>query len=277
MISKHRPSSRIIPGFNLTLGFSLTYLSLLILVPLSMLILKTSSMSLSQIGSILTSPRVAASFFLSFSLSAAAAFINIIFGILTAWVLVRYEFRFKKVINAFIDLPFALPTAVAGISLTSLYSQNGWVGQYLDRLGIKASFTPLGIMIALIFIGLPFVVRSVEPILEDLDKEIEEAAFSLGANRWQVFRKIIFPLIFPAALAGAGMAFARALGEYGSVVFISGNMPFKTEVIPLLIMTKLEQYDYQGATVIALATLLISFLLLFFINAWQCRLQRFLD
>ncbi len=266
----------VLPGFGLTLSFTLVYLALVALIPLSMLFFKTATMSWADFWQTLSSPRTLAAFKLSFGASFMSASINAVFGLLVAWVLVRYEFPFKKVIDAFVDLPFALPTAVAGICLTTIYAPNGLIGKYMEPLGIKTAFSPLGITIALTFIGFPFVVRTVEPVLQDLDAEIEEAAFSLGANRWQTFSRVIFPTVFPALLTGSAMAFARALGEYGSVVFISGNMPFKTEILPLIIMTKLEQYDYTGATAIAAVMLLISFGLLLLINTlhvWNRKFQ----
>lgn len=266
----------VLPGFGLTLSFTLVYLALVALIPLSMLFFKTATMSWADFWQTLSSPRTLAAFKLSFGASFMSASINAVFGLLVAWVLVRYEFPFKKVIDAFVDLPFALPTAVAGICLTTIYAPNGLIGKYMEPLGIKTAFSPLGITIALTFIGFPFVVRTVEPVLQDLDAEIEEAAFSLGANRWQTFSRVIFPTVFPALLTGSAMAFARALGEYGSVVFISGNMPFKTEILPLIIMTKLEQYDYTGATAIAAVMLLISFGLLLLINTlhvWSRKFQ----
>ncbi len=266
----------VLPGFGLTLGFTLVYLVLVALIPLSMLFFKTATMSWADFWQTMTSARTLAAFRLSFGASFVSALINAVFGLLVAWVLVRYDLPFKKIIDAFVDLPFALPTAVAGICLTAIYAPNGWIGKYLEPLGIKTAFSPLGITIALTFIGLPFVVRTVEPVLQDLDAEIEEAALSLGANRWQTFSRVIFPTLFPALLTGSAMAFARALGEYGSVVFISGNMPFKTEILPLIIMTKLEQYDYAGATAIASVMLVISFILLLLINtlhAWSRKFQ----
>lgn len=259
----------ILPGFAPTLGYTIFYLSLIVLIPLSGLLLNTAKLSWAQFWSTVTSPRVVASYRLTFGASLAGALINAMFGLLVAWVLTRYHFPGKKIVDALVDLPFALPTAVAGITLTTLYSSNGWIGQYLETLGIKTAFTPLGVIIALTFIGLPFVVRTVQPVLEDLEPEIEEAAASLGANRWQTFVRVIFPVVLPATLTGFAMAFARALGEYGSVVFISGNMPMRTEITPLLIMTKLEQYDYAGATAIALVMLVTSFALLFTINVLQ--------
>lgn len=259
----------VLPGFGLSLGYTLLYLSLLLFVPMAALFLKTSTLSWETLWATVTAPQVMAAYRLTFGASLAAALVNAVFGLLVAWVLVRYAFPGKPLVDAMVDLPFALPTAVAGISLTAVLAPNGWIGQYLEPLGIQAVFTPLGISITLIFIGLPFVVRMVQPVLEDLDKEVEEAAASLGATRWQTFRRVIFPALFPALLTGFALAFARALGEYGSVVFISGNMPFKTEVVPLLVMTKLEQYDYAGATAIAAVMLVVSFILLFALNFLQ--------
>ena len=267
----------VIPGFGLAMGFTLIYLSLIVLIPLSLLFFNATTLGWGHFWSAISSARVLASLRLSFGTSLVSALINAFFGLLVAWVLVRYDFPGKKIVDALVDLPFALPTAVAGIALTTLYAPNGWVGSILGVLGIKAAFTPLGITVALIFIGLPFVVRTVEPILEDLEKDVEEAAFSLGANRWQIFYKVIFPPLFPALLAGSAMAFSRAVGEYGSVVFIAGNMPMKTEIAPLLIMTKLEQYDTAGATAIAVLMLVISFILLFITNvlvAWTRKYER---
>ena len=259
----------VLPGFGLTLGFTLFYLSLIVLIPLAGLFVKTSTMSWDQFWSAVADPRTVASYQLTFGASFLAALINAVFGVIIAWVLVRYSFPGKKLVDALVDLPFALPTAVAGIALTAVFSVNGWIGQYLEPLGIKVAFTPLGILIALTFIGLPFVVRTVQPVLQDLEKEIEEAAASLGANRWKTITKVIFPEVFPALLTGFTSAFARALGEYGSVVFISGNMPMRTEITPLLIITKLEQYDYAGATAIAVVMLVASFILLLLINGLQ--------
>ncbi|WP_034681128.1 sulfate ABC transporter permease subunit CysT [Caldalkalibacillus mannanilyticus] len=259
----------ILPGFGLTLGFTLLFIGLMILIPISLVFLKTSTMGWNDFLQTVTNPRVVASYKLSFGTAAAAAVMNAIFGLLIAWVLVRYQFPGKRLVDALVDLPFALPTAVAGISLTALYSSNGWIGQLLEPLGIKVAYTPLGIIIALTFIGLPFVVRMVQPVLQSLDKEYEEAATSLGANRLQIFCKVIMPEVIPALLTGFSLAFARALGEYGSVVFISGNMPLRTEIAPLLIFTKLEQYDYAGATAIAAVMLSISFVILLCINLLQ--------
>lgn len=259
----------ILPGFGLTLGFTLTYLGLIVLIPLSATFLKASSLSWPAFWHIVTSPRALASYRLTFGASLIAALINLFFGMLVAWVLVRYDFPGKKIFDSMVDLPFALPTAVAGIALTTIYSTHGWVGRYLDSIGIKAAYSPMGVVIALTFIGLPFVVRTVQPVLEDLDKEMEEAAASLGANRWQTFSRVILPAVLPAALTGFTMAFARAIGEYGSVVFISGNMPMKTEITSLLIITRLEQYDYAGATAIAVVMLVVSFVMLLAINLLQ--------
>lgn len=259
----------VIPGFGLTMGFTLFYLSLIVLIPLSTLFFKTFSLTWPEFVAAVTSPRVLAAYRLSFGASLMGALINSLFGLLVAWVLVRYRFPGRGFIDLLIDLPFALPTAVAGIAMTAAYSGNGLIGKWLEMVGIKAAFTPLGVVIVLTFIGLPFVIRSVQPVLQDLDKDMEEAAACLGASRWQTFRKIIFPAIFPAIITGFTLAFARALGEYGSVIFISGNMPLKTEITPLLIITKLEQYDYAGATAIAVVMLVTSFILLFVINMLQ--------
>ncbi|GAF64549.1 ABC transporter permease protein [Bacillus sp. TS-2] len=259
----------VLPGFGLTFGFTMMYVTLLILIPLLMIFFNTFEMGWERFWETVTDPRVVASYKLSFGAAFVAAFINAIFGMLIAWVLVRYDFAGKRILDGLIDLPFALPTAVAGIALTTLYASNGWVGQYLDILGIRIAFTPLGIMVALTFIGLPFVVRMVQPVLASIEKELEEASASLGANRYYTFTKIIVPIVLPALLTGFALAFARALGEYGSVVFISGNMPMRTEITPLLIMTKLEQFDYQGATAIAAVMLVISFFMLLFINLIQ--------
>jgi sulfate/thiosulfate transport system permease protein len=258
--------NRVLPGFGLTFGFSIFYISFFILLPITMLFLNTLDIGWSKFIEIVTDPRVIASYKVSFGTAFIAAIINAVFGLLVAWVLVRYRFPGKRIVDAFIDLPFALPTAVAGITLTTLYSQEGWIGKFVS---FKIAYTPLGIIIALTFIGLPFVVRMVQPVLENFQSEVEEAAASLGANRFQIFWKVIFPGILPALLTGFSLAFARSLGEYGSVVFISGNMPMKTEITPLLIMTKLEQYDYAGATALAVVLLVISFILLFIISVFQ--------
>ena len=263
------PRFRVLPGFRLTLGYTLAYLSLLVLIPLAAVFLKTAELSLAEFWNVVTAPRVVASYKLSFGMSLLAAAINAVFGLMLAWALVRYSFPGKKLIDALVDLPFALPTAVAGIALTALYAKNGWIGQFLEPLGIQVAFKPLGVLVALVFIGLPFVVRTVQPILEDLDTELEEAATSLGAQRWQAFRHVILPIVFPALLTGFALAFARAVGEYGSVIFIAGNLPMVSEITPLMIITKLEQYDYTGATAIATVMLILSFTLLLVINGLQ--------
>ncbi|MBS1850051.1 MAG: sulfate ABC transporter permease subunit CysT [Acidobacteria bacterium] len=259
----------VLPGFGLALGYTITYLSLLVLIPLAATFLKASSLTWEQFWRVVTGPRALASYQLTFGASLVGALINLLFGSLIAWVLVRYKFPGKRLFDSLVDLPFALPTAVAGIALTTIYAPNGWLGKPLAELGIKVAYTPLGVAVALTFIGLPFVVRSVQPVLEDMDKELEEAAASLGANRWQTFSRVVLPTIFPAALAGFAMAFARAVGEYGSVVFIAGNMPMKTEITPLLIITKLDQYDYAGATAMAVVMLVISLIMLLPINLLQ--------
>ena len=256
----------VLPGFDLALGFTLLYLGFIVLIPLSAVFLKTATMTGPAFWDAVTSPRVLASYRLTFGASLAAALLNACFGLIVAWVLVRYEFPGRRIVDALVDLPFALPTAVAGIALTALYAQNGWVGQLLP---FKVSFTPVGVFVALTFIGLPFVVRTLQPVLEDLHRETEEAAATLGANRWQTFTKVIFPVLAPALLTGFALAFARALGEYGSVIFIAGNMPMISEITPLLIITKLEQYDYTGATAIAVVMLVTAFVLLLAINALQ--------
>ncbi|KQZ52360.1 sulfate ABC transporter permease subunit CysT [Massilia sp. NEAU-DD11] len=262
-------ANRVIPGFGLSLGFTIFYLALLVLIPLSAIFLKTFTMSWDAFVSAVTSPRVMASYRLSFGAALIGAAINVVFGGIVAWVLVRYQFPGKRFVDALVDLPFALPTAVAGITLTALYSSNGWIGKHLEPLGIKVAFTPLGVVIALTFIGLPFVVRTVQPVLEDAERELEEAAASLGASPWQTFARVILPSVVPALLTGFALAFARATGEYGSVIFIAGNMPMVSEITPLFIITKLEQYDYTGATAIAVVMLLVSFLLLLAINLLQ--------
>jgi len=263
----------VLPGFNLTLGFSMVYLSLIVLIPLSAVFVKSAGLGMEGFWQVVTAPRVLASYKLTFSASLIGAGINTLFGLLVAWVLVRYEFFGKKLVDALVDLPFALPTAVAGISLATIYSSKGWVGQWFAPLGIKIAFTPLGVVIALTFIGLPFVVRTVQPVLEEFEVEVEEAAASLGANRWQTFTKVIFPSVWPALLTGFALAFARAVGEYGSVIFIAGNIPMVSEITPLLIITKLEQYDYAGATALATSMLIVSFLLLLAINVLQWWIQ----
>lgn len=262
-------SKRVLPGFNLTLGYTVLYLCLIVLIPLSALVLKTFTLSWDQFWAAVSSPRVLASYRLTFGASFIAALVNVFFGLLVAWVLVRYSFPGKRIVDALVDLPFALPTAVAGISLTALLAGNGWVGQFLEPHGIKLAFNPNGVVIALIFIGLPFVVRTVQPVLEESERELEEAAMCLGATRWQTFTKVILPSITPALLTGFAMAFARAIGEYGSVIFIAGNMPMVSEITPLIIIGKLEQYDYAGATAVATVMLLFSFVLLLIINALQ--------
>jgi len=262
-------ASRVMPGFNLALGFTLLYLTLIVLIPLSAVFLKTFTMTWPAFWAAVSSERVVASYKLTFGASLIGASLNVVFGGIVAWVLVRYKFPGKRIIDALVDLPFALPTAVAGIALTALYSSNGWLGQYLEPLGIKVAFTPLGVVVALTFIGLPFVVRTVQPVLEEAERELEEAAASLGANRWQTFVKVILPTVLPALLTGFALAFARATGEYGSVIFIAGNMPMVSEITPLFIITKLEQYDYAGATAIAVVMLLASFTLLLTINLLQ--------
>ncbi len=264
-----RTPKRVLPGFNITLGFTLFYLSVIVLIPLSALFFKTFTLSWEQFVSAVSSPRVVASYQLTFGASFLAALVNAVFGLLLAWVLVRYEFPGKKLVDALVDLPFALPTAVAGISLTALLASNGWVGSLLEPYGIALAFNRNGVVIALIFIGLPFVVRTVQPVLEDAEKELEEAAACLGASRWQTFRHVIFPTIAPALLTGFAMAFARAIGEYGSVIFIAGNMPMVSEITPLIIIGKLEQYDYAGATAVAVVMLGFSFAMLLVINALQ--------
>jgi len=260
---------RVLPGFGLTMGITVLYLSLIVLIPLATLPAKSLTMSWPAFRDTITDPRVVASYRLSLGASLAAALVNAVFGSAVAWVLARYSFPGRRIVDALIDLPFALPTAVAGIVLTTLYAPNGWLGAPLARHGVSVAFTPLGITVALIFIGLPFVVRTLQPVIEDLDPEIEEAATSLGASRAAVLLRVVLPNLFPAWLTGFALAFARALGEYGSVVFISGNMPMRTEVVPLLIMTELEQFDYQAATAIALVMLVMSFAMLFLINLLQ--------
>ncbi|MBN2309432.1 MAG: sulfate ABC transporter permease subunit CysT [Candidatus Hydrogenedentes bacterium] len=264
-----RRRSNIIPGFGLTMGFTLTYLSLLVLIPLSTLYVKASALGWEDLWGTVTSPRALAAYKLSFGASFAAAGVNTVCGFLVAWVLVRYCFPGKAFIDAVVDLPFALPTAVAGISLTAVYSETGWIGGRLAAAGVRVAYTPIGVAVALTFIGLPFVVRTLQPVLRDLDADVEEAAASLGASRWQTFRRVLFPALLPACLTGFALALARALGEYGSVVFIAGNVPMDTEIAPLLIMTKLEEYDYPGATALAASMLTISFVLLFGINLLQ--------
>jgi sulfate/thiosulfate transport system permease protein len=264
-----RRPRRVLPGFGLTLGYTMVYLSLLVLIPLSAVFIRSLGSGWGHFYEVVTAPRVLASLRLSFGASLIAALINVFFGLIVAWVLVRYTFPFKRLLDAMVDLPFALPTAVAGIALTALYAPNGWLGMWLLSLGIKVAFTPLGIVVALTFIGLPFVVRTLQPVLEDLDREMEQAAATLGASTAQAFVRIILPALWPALLTGFALAFARAVGEYGSVIFIAGNMPMRSEIAPLLIVTKLEQYDYAGATAIAVVMLLLSFAIMLGINALQ--------
>ena len=265
---------RVIPGFHLALGFTLFYLGLIVLIPLSAVFLKTFTMTWSAFWDTISSDRVVASYRLTFGASFLAALINVLFGGIVSWVLVRYEFPGKRFIDAMVDLPFALPTAVAGITLATLYAPNGWLGQLLAPLGIKVAFTPLGVLVALTFIGLPFVVRTVQPVLEEAEKELEEAALSLGASHWQTFTRVTLPTILPALMTGFALAFARATGEYGSVIFIAGNMPMISEITPLFMITKLEQYDYAGATAIAVVMLVLSFSLLLAINGLQAWMRR---
>jgi sulfate transport system permease protein len=269
MTSLFQKKYSVLPGFPLAMGFTVLYLSLIVLIPLSATFLKSTSMGWEHLWAAVTSPRVLASYRLTFGASLLAAAINVVFGLLVAWVLVRYRFPGKRLIDALVDLPFALPTAVAGIALATVYSKHGWIGYGLEAVGIKVAYTPLGVLVALTFIGLPFVVRTVQPVLEDFDSELEEAAASLGASRLQTFLRVIFPSLWPALLTGFTLAFARAVGEYGSVIFIAGNRPMVSEITPLLIITKLEQYDYAGATAIAVSMLVISFTLLLIINALQ--------
>lgn len=266
--------SRVLPGFGLSLGFTLAYVSFIVLIPLSAVFIRSLGIGWDGLWEILTSERILKSLQLSFSAALIAALVNVFFGLLLAWCLVRYSFPGKRIVDALVDLPFALPTAVAGIALTSLYAPTGWIGQYLEPLGIQVAYTPIGITLALIFIGLPFVVRTVQPVLSDIESELEEAASALGANRWQTITKVILPILFPALLTGFALAFARGVGEYGSVIFIAGNQPYKTEIAPLMIISRLEEYDYAGATTIAVVMLILSFAILFLINlvqAWASR------
>ncbi|CAM4394050.1 MULTISPECIES: sulfate ABC transporter permease subunit CysT [Paenibacillus] len=260
---------RTLPGFGLTMGYSVFYLSLVVLIPLAALLFNSTGLTWATMIEVATNPRVLASFQVSFLTAGAAALIDLVLGLLLAWVLVRYEFPGKRLFDAVIDLPFALPTAVAGVALTAIYAGNGWIGQFVEPLGIKLAYSQAGITLALMFIGIPFVVRTVQPVLEELEAEVEEAAATLGAGRWRIFRTILLPDLIPPLLTGFALAFARGIGEYGSVVFISGNMPMKTEIAPLLIMAKLEQFDYAGATAVALLLLLVSFILLLIINSLQ--------
>jgi sulfate/thiosulfate transport system permease protein len=270
--SLRKPSA--LPGFGLTLGITVAYLSLVVLIPLAATFLKTATLDWAQFVRAVASPRVLASYRLTFFSALGGALINAVFGFLVAWVLVRYTFPFKRLVDAVVDLPFALPTSVAGISLAAVYAGNGWIGQFLEPLGLKIAFTPAGVLVALTFIGLPFVVRTVQPVLEEFEREQEEAAACLGASRWLTFRRVVLPALFPALLTGFALAFARALGEYGSVIFIAGNVPMKSEITSLLIITKLEQYDYAGATALAVVMLVVSFLMLLLINTLQWYLQR---
>ena len=266
--------SRVLPGFGLSLGFTLAYLSLIVLIPLSAVFIKSMGIGWDGLWEILSSERILKSLQLSFSAAIIAALVNVVFGLLLAWCLVRYSFPGKRIVDALVDLPFALPTAVAGIALTSLYAPTGWIGQYLEPLGIKVAYSPIGITLALIFIGLPFVVRTVQPVLADFETELEEAASALGATRLQIATKVILPILFPALITGFALAFARGVGEYGSVIFIAGNQPFETEIAPLMIISRLEEYDYAGATTIAVVMLVLSFFILFLINllqAWASR------
>ncbi len=269
--------NNVLPGFGPTMGYTILYLSLIVLIPLSSLVFKTAGLSWHDFLEAVAAPRVLASYKITFGAALAAAAINAVFGVLVAWVLVRYPFPGKRLVDALVDLPFALPTAVAGITLATVYSANGWVGRYLEPHGIKVAFTPLGIIVAMTFIGLPFVVRTVQPVIEELDSEIEEAAACLGANRWQTFRRVLFPLLTPSVLTGFALAFARAVGEYGSIIFIAGNMPMVSEITPLIIITKLEQYDYQGATAVATVMLVASFIMLLIINLLQRCSRRYAE
>ncbi len=266
--------SRVLPGFGLSLGFTLAYVSFIVLIPLAAVFIKSFGIGWDGLWEILTSERILKSLQLSFSSALIAAFINVVFGLLLAWCLVRYNFPGKRLVDALVDLPFALPTAVAGIALTSLYAPTGWIGQYLEPLGIHVAYTPIGITLALVFIGIPFIVRTVQPVLSDIETELEEAASALGANRWQTITKIILPILLPALFIGFALAFARGVGEYGSVIFIAGNQPFKTEIAPLMIISRLEEYDYAGATTIAAVMLVLSFIILFVINLLQAWANR---
>ena len=274
VLERPRRTHRVLPGFGLGLGYTLLYLGLIVLIPLSAAFIKTAHLTWPVFIDIVTAPRVMASYRLTFGAALGAAAINLVFGLVVAWVLVRYPFPAKRLVDALVDLPFALPTAVAGIALTGLFAPTGWFGAWLEPLGIKVAFTPLGVLVALIFIGLPFVVRTVQPVLEELPRELEEAAATLGASPWQSFRRVVFPVLTPALLTGFALAFARAIGEYGSVIFIAGNMPMVSEITPLIIITKLEQYDYTGATAIAVVMLVAAFALLLLINALQAWTRR---
>ena len=269
--------NNVLPGFGQTLGFTLFYLSIIVLIPLSALVFRTAGLTWGEFISTVTAPRVLASYKVTFGAAIIAAIINAIFGVLIAWVLVRYRFPGRRIIDALVDLPFALPTAVAGITLATIYSSSGWVGRYLEPLGIKVAFTPIGITMAMIFIGLPFVVRTVQPVVEEIEVELEEAAVCLGASRWQTLSRVIFPMLLPSILTGFALAFARGVGEYGSIIFIAGNMPMVSEITPLLIITKLEQFDYRGATAIACVMLLTSFCMLLVINLLQKWSRRYAE
>jgi sulfate transport system permease protein len=273
-MTMRRTTRSVLPGFGLSLGITCTYLSLIVLLPLATVLTRSAELTASGFWAAVSNPRVLASYRVTFGTSFLAAVVNTVFGLLVAWVLVRYRFPGRRLVDAMVDLPFALPTAVAGIALTTLYAPNGWIGAYLERFGVKVAYTWLGITVALVFIGLPFVVRTVQPVLDDLEVEVEEAAASLGAGRWQTFTRVVLPAVAPALLTGFALAFARAIGEYGSVVFIAGNMPMKTEIVPLLIITKLEQFDYAGATAVALVMLVASFALLLAINLLQWAARR---
>ncbi len=269
--------NNVLPGFGLTLGFTIFYLCIIVLIPLSALVFRTAGLTWGEFISTVTAPRVLASYKVTFGAAMLAAVINSIFGVLVAWVLVRYRFPGRRIVDALVDLPFALPTAVAGITLATIYSPNGWVGRFLEPHGIKVAFTPLGIILAMTFIGLPFVVRTVQPVIEEIEVELEEAAVCLGASRWQTLQRVIFPILFPSILTGFALSFARAVGEYGSIIFIAGNMPMVSEITPLLIITKLEQFDYRGATAIACVMLLTSFLMLLVINLLQKWSRRYAE
>jgi sulfate transport system permease protein len=269
--------NNVLPGFGITLGFTILYLSVIVLIPLSALVFRTMGLTWAEFISTVTAPRVLASYKVTFGAALIAATINAIFGVLVAWVLVRYKFPGRKLVDALVDLPFALPTAVAGITLATIYSSNGWVGRYLEPLGIKVAFTPLGITLAMTFIGLPFVVRTVQPVIEEIEVELEEAAVCLGASRWQTLSRVIFPVLLPSILTGFALSFARGVGEYGSIIFIAGNMPMVSEITPLLIITKLEQFDYKGATAIACVMLLASFLMLLVVNLLQKWSRRYAE
>ncbi|WP_438830466.1 sulfate ABC transporter permease subunit CysT [Acinetobacter baumannii] len=263
-----------VAAIGLSLGFTLAYVSFIVLIPLAAVFIKSFGIGWDGLWEILTSERILKSLQLSFSSALIAAFINVVFGLLLAWCLVRYNFPGKRLVDALVDLPFALPTAVAGIALTSLYAPTGWIGQYLEPLGVQVAYTPIGITLALVFIGIPFIVRTVQPVLSDIETELEEAASALGANRWQTITKIILPILLPALFTGFALAFARGVGEYGSVIFIAGNQPFKTEIAPLMIISRLEEYDYAGATTIAAVMLVLSFIILFVINLLQAWANR---